>query len=132
VIQKADALRPIKAPEIRKVVKKALADQFAARAEKSVGGEWKYHGASEGQGFTVSIDYGGMGDQLRYGVLFEDEASGFRAHGLTYEGMLGLGLGRWDYLTADNVAECVDLLCGFIKDLVSIPERIQQPGNGTR
>jgi len=38
--------------------------------------------------------------------------------------MLGLGFGRWDFLTAENVTDAVFTLCELVKFLVSIPQRL--------
>lgn len=128
VLARADAIRPTTASQIRKVVKAAFKDRYGSRPENLGSGEWRYPGMHRGRTFAVSIDYGGW-DQLRYEVEYDDRTSGLAAKRLTYEGLVGAGLGHWDFLTADNLDESVTLLCELVEELVSLPERlVQAPG----
>lgn len=125
VLQEAESIHPTTATQIRKAVKTTLAKRFAAHAVNSGGGDWIYSGTHNGCAFDVQIDYGGRSDQLRYGVSYEDPTTGIRASSLTYEEMLGIGLGHWDYITATNLAESVELLSDLVKKLVEIPEKLR-------
>jgi hypothetical protein len=122
VIARAEQIVPIKATELRKLVKSAVAARFGAKPENSGGGDWIYRGRSGRVEFTLSIDYGGF-DQLRYTVAFADGATGLRGKRLNYERLMGCGGTGWDYLTADNAGPSIDLMCTFVEVLASIPER---------
>jgi hypothetical protein len=61
-------------------------------------------------------------------VEISDPSTGLSSKMLTYEGLLGLGFGRWDFLTADSQTEAIQLLCEFIQELVAIPDSIMSPG----
>ncbi len=126
VLRQAEAIQPTDASQIRKAVKIAFTERFAATAESQGGGDWCYTGVCDGRQFKARIDYGGRSDQLRYEVFYDDLATGIQANRLTYEGMIGMGCGRWDCVTATNLGAAVTLLCDLVRELVSIPERILQ------
>jgi hypothetical protein len=98
VIQHAESIRPTKATEIRREIKNVFAQQFKAKAENRQGGNWLYSCEYQGRLFQVHIDYGGRGAQLRYHLSFDDISAGIRARQLSYEGLLGLGYGEWDFI----------------------------------
>jgi hypothetical protein len=125
VIRRAGAIRPTTAGEIRKVVKRAFAERFDARCENFGAGTWKYFGRHGGRDFMVAIDYGGRIDQLRYEVEYDHAGTGLHPRRLCYEGLLEVGLGDWDYLTADNLEDSIALLCELVRELVEIPERVR-------
>jgi len=129
VIRRAEAIAPTTAPEIRKVVKPAMADRFGAKPEKASGGEWHYvGGTSDGRPFGLWIDYGGRSDQLRYELTYDDARTGISARRLNYEKLLGFGQGNWDFVTAANLQESIALLCDLIDELVALPERLAVSG----
>ena len=128
MMQQADSIRPTTASSIRKEVKQELGQHFGATPLKQGAGNWLYPGESSGRRFSVTIDYGGQVDQLRYFVEISDPSTGLDSKMLTYEGLLGLGFGRWDFLTADSQTEAIQLLCEFIQELVAIPDSIMSPG----
>lgn len=125
VIERARGIQPTTASQIRRKVRWSFAERFGARQENQGGGEWRYHCAHEGRKFKVVIDYGGLGDQLRYGVEYEDSGSGIRAKGLSYERLIGLGFGQWDFVTATNLDGAVELLSRLVAKLVELPERVR-------
>lgn len=125
LIVRADAIKPTNAREIRKAVEQALADRFRCNPINIGGGAWKYYGESDSRPVTVRIDYGGQEDQLRYWVELQDVESGIQTKTLSYETLVGMGHGHWDFITADNLEESVQLLCGLIEELASIPERLK-------
>jgi len=127
VIQRAEAIQPTNVAEIRKEVKLAFAERFAARPENCGGGNWQYCGVHQGRQFTVLIDYGGL-CQLRYQVKYDDAVTGLCPRGLSYEQLLGVGFGHWDFVTADNLKECIGLLCELVQYLVTIPDRLGAAG----
>ncbi|MEP7216461.1 MAG: hypothetical protein ABI782_09425 [Anaerolineaceae bacterium] len=123
VLDRARDIRPTSANEIRKVVKEAFALRYGARPRKLDGGEWQYECLGLGRRFRVSIDYGGW-DQLRYSVDHEEGSPAIWGHRLTYEQIVGAGLGHWNFLTADNLAASVNLLCALVDRLVAIPDEL--------
>ncbi|MCI0420243.1 MAG: hypothetical protein L0387_32085 [Acidobacteria bacterium] len=125
VIRRAEAIQPTNAPAIRREVKSVFAQRFGAQAENRGGGDWVYSGEYAGRSFQVRIDYGGRSDQLRYGLSFDDVSTGIRARRLSYEGLIGLGDGHWDFVTADNLSESVLLLAKLIQELVVIPAKVR-------
>lgn len=125
VIEQAESIQPTTASQIRRKVRWSFAERFGCRPENLGGGEWRYHCAHEGRKFEVVIDYGGMQDQLRYGVEYEDSGSGIRAKGLSYERLIGLGFGQWDFVTAANLDGAVELLSSLVEKLVELPERVR-------
>jgi hypothetical protein len=127
VLQRAQSIRPTKATEIRKAVKQMFAVRFGARPQKLDGGEWQYAATHRGRAFVVSIDYGGW-DQLRYAVEYLDSRSGLHVRRLSYERLVGAGLGHWDFLTADNLQECIGLLCDLVERLVELPDLLESGG----
>ena len=131
VIARAEQITPIKASEIRKLVKVAVGERFSARPENAGGGDWFYRGAFAGIEFVLAVDYGGY-DQLRYQVSYNDTRTGIRAKRLNYERLMGCGGTGWDFLTADNAAPSIDLMCSFVETLVSLPERAASFGGATR
>jgi hypothetical protein len=124
VIARAEAIRPTSAGEIRKAVKQVFGERFGAKPEDRKGGNWRYAGEHAGRPFTAHIDYGGRGDQLRYHVAFDDERLGLHVRAVHFEGLIGMGHGQWDFVTADNLAESIALLADFVAELVTIPSRL--------
>jgi hypothetical protein len=125
VIQRAESIRPTKATEIRREIKSVFAQQFKAKAQNRQGGNRLYSCEYQGRLFQVHIDYGGRSAQLRYHLSFDEISAGIRARRLSYEGLLGLGQGEWDFVTADNLSESVLLLVELVEQLVTIPEKLR-------
>ena len=123
ILERARAIRPTSATEIRKAVKAAFQSKYGARPRKTDGGDWQYEGTHHGRRFVVSIDYGGW-YQLRYSVEYDDSRHALRPHRLTYEQVVGAGHGHWDALTADNLEASVGLLCELVDRLVEIPDAL--------
>jgi len=127
VLERARAIQPTNARDIRKAVKQSFQERYGARPENLGGGDWRYAGVHRGRSFVVSIDYGGW-DQLRYEVEYEDVPTNLRAKRLSYERLVGAGLGHWDFLTADNLQESVTLLCTLLEALVELPDKLAVGG----
>lgn len=125
VIQRAESIRPTKATEIRREITSVFAQQFKAKAENRQGGNWLYSCEYQGRLFQVHIDYAGRSAQLRYHLSFDDISADILARRLSYEGLLGLGYGEWDFVTADNLSESVLLLVELVQLLVTIPEKLR-------
>jgi hypothetical protein len=124
VIRRADTIHPTTASKIRGDVKSEFGQHFGATGQNLGGGNWLYTGESRGRPFSVLVDYGGRGDQLRYFVQFSDAVTGLKTKTLSYEGLLGMGFGQWDFVTADSQLEDIKLLCELIGELVAIPDQL--------
>ncbi len=127
-VQKANSINPTNASQIRKEVKGQFKEQFGTSAENMGAGNWLYRGTFSNRQFSVLIDYGGMGDQLRYWLQLSDSSTGIRTKTLSYEALLGVGLGHWDFVTADTLPNDISLLSEFIQELVALPERLASLG----
>jgi hypothetical protein len=126
---KADSIRPTTAAKIRKDVKREFGEHFGASTLNTGGGTWVYKGESLGRPFSVLLDYGGRGDQLRYYVQLSDAATGLSTRTLSYEVLLGMGFGQWDFVTADGQLENVQLLRELIQELVALPDQLMAFGS---
>jgi hypothetical protein len=103
-------LVPVRAPELRKLVKGALlARGLTAEAKKGAVQEYVHP-----SGLPVQVDFGSRMGQLRYWVG--------NIHGtLSYELLWGQP-GGWDYLTEENAARSVDLLPELIDEMARLLE----------
>jgi hypothetical protein len=121
-VESAEPPTTVRAPEIRREVKRALADRFNARPAKWGGGVWIYPGEYDGRPFTLSLDYGGNFHKLRYGISpgHVDRPT----IGMTWEGMLGLGTGHWDFVCEHNLAPSVTLLGDIAERIVLFCEQV--------
>lgn len=116
-------LHPAKAPLLRKLTGSALEQLFSAEKKKLPGGETGYSGILGGRHLTVWVDFGSSLAQLRYGLSTPDAARRIFVSRLSFEDLWVTSLG-WDYLTEENAAGCIELLCEQIKYLVQLVERI--------
>ncbi len=123
VVRRAEAIRPTSSREIRAAVAKVFRERFGARPENLGAGEWRYAGACGNRPFAVSIDYGGW-DQLRYEIEYHDARTGLQARRVSWERLVGAGLGHWDSLTADNLQASVELLGDLVERVVTLPDRL--------
>ena len=113
-----------KAGEIRKAINLAFGQRYGARPQNEGGGAWRYPGVWGERAFEVKVDYGGW-DQLRYEVEYDDPNSGVSARRLSYERLVGVGVGHWDFITTDTLQGSIDVLCEMIERLVALPERVR-------
>jgi hypothetical protein len=121
VIERAQAIRPTSSREIRAAVEKVFLERFGAHPEKLGAGEWRYAGNCGQRRFVASIDYGGR-HQLRYEIDSYDPPTDLQVTRGNYERLVGAGLGQWDYLTADNLHESVELLGELVERVVTLPD----------
>jgi hypothetical protein len=119
-------LVPAKIPTLRRLVKTVFAQLFAPTAS-DVGSEtWRYEGMLGQSSLKVLIRYSGrMGrPQLEYQVQVQAKDRALTAPNLCFESVLGVGFGRWDYLTQDNAEPSVRLLGELVDYLAKLPERL--------
>ena len=119
-------LHPAKAPLLRKLTGAALEQLFSTEKKKLPGGETGYSGILRDRHLTVWVDFGSSLAQLRYGLSMPDAARRIFVSRLSFEDLWVTSLG-WDYLTEENAAGCIELLCEQIKYLVQLVERILAP-----
>jgi hypothetical protein len=122
VLARAEQIVPLKAPEIRKLVKGMVQRRFRGKAQRDVGGDWHYTCSLGHAEFFLSIDYGGW-DQLRYEVSYHDPCTGFSATRLNYERLMGCGGTGWNFLTTDNASAAIELLGDLVEWLVTLPHQ---------
>ena len=118
-VETAPSPQTARAPTIRREVKRQFADRFRIQSANKGGGVWSYAGACDGHAFILTIDYGGM-DKFRYQVGPSGANSRTLPCGVTWEGLLGFGLGGWDFVRAHNLSESVSLLGEVIERLVPL------------
>jgi hypothetical protein len=119
-------LVPVKVPTLRRLVKSAFAQLFAPTA-RDIGSEtWFYEGRLGKSALKVVIRYSGkMGrPQLDYQVQVRGKERALSAPKLCFESVLGVGFGRWDYLTQENAERSVGLLCELVEYVAGLPERL--------
>lgn len=119
-------LVPVKIPTLRRLVKSAFAQLFTPNA-RDIGSEtWSYEGRLGESSLKVLIRYSGrMGrPQLAYQVQVQCKQRALTAPDLCFESVLGVGFGKWDYLTQDNAERSVELLCELVEYVAKLPERL--------
>ncbi|WP_058866071.1 hypothetical protein [Chloracidobacterium thermophilum] len=119
-------LKPIKIPTLRRLVQRAFAARFATASQDMESEFWRYSGKLGETAVSVEIRYSGrMGrPQLQYGVEVENPNTRCRLSSITFEGVLGVGFGWWDYLTVENAERSVALLCDLVEYAARLPERL--------
>jgi len=121
-------LVPVNIATLRRLVKIAFAQRFAANA-RNIGSEfWQYDGMLGGISVKVLVRYSGrMGrPQLDYQVQVQGKERVIAVPNLCFESVLGVGFGRWDYLTQDNAERSVGLLGELVEYVARLPERLPQ------
>jgi hypothetical protein len=116
-----------KAPEIRKAVKEAFSTRFRMKPVNAGSGVWNYPGEFEGRPFTLTL-YWGSYMKMRYGITPGQLPTHKAFHGINgvaYEGMLGFGIGHWDFICQHNLAATVELLGEIIEKLVRLPAPVR-------
>ena len=114
------------APDIRREVKRQFQDRFRIQPTNKGGGVWAYAGDCDGRAFTLNIDYGGY-DKFRYGLVARCSNRKAAPYGTAWEGLLGFGLGGWDFVVRHNLNASVSLLSEVIEKLVPVLEAADGP-----
>jgi len=86
----------------------------------------KFSRATAFPGLVGGVRYSGkMGaPQLKYQVEVQGNGLTITAPNVCFESILGVGFGRWDYLTQENSERSVDLLCELVEYVAGVPQRI--------
>ncbi len=119
-------LVPAKIPTLRRLVRAAFAQLFAPTASDIGSETWRYEGRLGESSVTVLIRYSGKTGrpQLAYQVRVRGQERALSAPDLCFESVLGVGFGRWDYLTRDNAERSVELLRELVEYVARLPERL--------
>jgi hypothetical protein len=126
LLRDLDDLVPAKIPTLRRLVKTEFAQLFAPNA-RDIGSEtWRYEGMLGQSSLKVLIRYSGkMGrPQLEYQIQVQAKERALTAPNLCFESVLGVGFGRWDYLTQNNAERSVQLLSELVDYFARLPERL--------
>ncbi len=125
VVKWVDGLSACKALELRRLVKAAFQTQFGLRPENHGGGVWLYRRPKGDFPFEVEVDYGGRwGQQLRYCVHVHEPRLGITFRRLTFENLLGVGGGDWDFITEAQASQMVELLTDLVEEVSEIPRHL--------
>ena len=118
------AIKPVKATEIRRVVKLALSQIFAPLAIEHEGQYWNYRGVNQDSEVCVTVDYAARHHQLDYQISVKNKEHGIVLEHLNYERVMGFPFAWWDCLEAANLDQSVALLKDLIAYCVEIPRRL--------
>lgn len=124
VLQNARAIEPVKASDIRRMVKSVFSQTFSASATNLGGGLWRYAGVYHDVQLVVDIDYNGRLAQLRYWVYVEDKQRAIKISRFTYQTLTGLPDSHWDYLDQSNLDTSINLLKDLIIYSAELPQRL--------
>lgn len=119
-------LVPIAIPSLRRKVQAAFSKRFEAKATDLGSEIWSYAGKSEGCQIIVEIRYSGKmsSPQLAYQVQVRGKGRQFVSPNLCFESILGVGFGRWDYLTKENTDCSLELLCDLVAWVARLPDHL--------
>jgi hypothetical protein len=110
-------------------VNAAIAKLFSPEKQKRPGGACLYIGSLGANMLKVSVDFGSMLGQVRYGVSVTNPEYTIKPVGLSYEQLWDANLG-WDYLTEENAARSIDFLVEQVAYLVKLADRMNGRTNG--
>lgn len=119
-------LIPLKPAILRRLVNATFAQLFAAQVT-DIGSEiWRYEGVWEGSAIKLDIQFSGRmaRPQLSYNAAVRGMGRTIVVPNLCFESVLGVGFGRWDYLTAENTERSLALLAELVVWLARLPERL--------
>ncbi len=117
---------PVKNPALRRLVKAALTQRFGVTARDMSSEFWQYDGVWDGIPVSVVIRYSGRmtRPQLDYQVQVRRKDGTTAIPNLCFASLLGVSFGRWNYLTQENAAHSVELLCALVQYVATFPERL--------
>ena len=124
----ASSIRSAKAPDIRRAVKAAFAEELSCQeVEKIGGGDYIHRCNVDGTEAAVWVDYGGRSAQLRYCVElpeFGETAIPIRGR-LCFEKAMSFGNGDWNFITEENLDASAKVLPRLVKYCCALPRRIR-------
>jgi hypothetical protein len=116
----AESVKSVKAPELRKRVRVALAKVGYQRKDE-LGDyccNWK------GQEFNVHVDFGSRVAQLRYWISLPEFHDVYHQQ-FSFERALGMGFGDWNYIVEENVEDVFWLFEDLVRYAIDLPIRIR-------
>jgi hypothetical protein len=116
--------RAVRANELRKRVRIGLNEIFDTKPINRGGGWWTYEGVLNDSTLSISIDYGGRDAQLRYEVTARSESPPCRLERASFEAVLGVATGDWDFIVEENVEDSIRLLSQFVTYVSLLPRRV--------
>ena len=126
LLRDAVDLVPVSPASLRRMVKGAFSRLFATQIT-DVGSEiWRYEGVLNDCLLKVQIRYSGRigRPQLDYDAEIMGKGRAIVSPNLCFESALGVGFGRWDYITKQNAERSVQLLTELVVWLTRLPERL--------
>jgi len=119
--ERASSTRSVKAPELRKRVRKAL-KPFGHYETDRLGGYWCMVGKMK---FCVHLDFGGRSAQLRYSVARTEFKDVHPLKQFAFETALGFGFGDWDCIIEENVEDVFSMFGEAVQYSLDLPDRIR-------
>lgn len=117
----ASSVRSVKAPELRKRVRAALAPLGHFKTD-----EWGNYWCKVWKKiFFVNVDYGGRYAQLRYSVGRPEFKGVHPLSQFRFERAMGFGLGNWDYIVEENVDDVFSLFAEVVQYSFELPDRMR-------
>ena len=108
---------------VRSAIKKAFASRFKTKPLNTGGGCWKYPGQYKDRLFTLSLEWNRHGGP-NYGIVIGRHALDF-VPTISWERLLGFGIGRWDFVCEHNLDESIELMANIIeKTLALLPDTL--------
>ena len=122
-VENAPSPQTARAPDIRREVKRQFQDRFRIQPTNKGGGAWAYAGDCDGRAFTP---HHRLRRFRQVPVWSRPSRSNRKAprYGVAWEGLLGFGLGGWDFVCAHNLNASVSLLGEVIEKLVPLLEEV--------
>ncbi len=114
--RQAEATKPAKSTETRRVVKLAITQVISPLQTSHRGGLWQYTGLMKGRDITINIDYQQKYAQFQYGIThpLQSQEVGKASVDLSYERLLGVGGGAWDIVEQSHLDQDIALLRDLI------------------
>jgi hypothetical protein len=119
-------LVPVGVPALRKAVNAKLAKLFAPKLT-DIGSEmWLYEGVLHNCQVKLRIQFSGrMGrPQMSYSTELRGTGCSIESPNFCFESMLGVGFGRWNYLTKENADRSLSVFIQLIERIARLPARL--------
>ena len=120
--ERAEAIVPITAAELRKRIKLAFADVLHPMKVSHKGQYWVYIGTYDGVETLITIDYSCPHYQLNYWVTINNARPSF--WGSNFERLLGLNYARWDNIDQRNADDAIHLLTAHVRYCINTLRRL--------
>ncbi|HEV3386968.1 MAG TPA: hypothetical protein VG097_19275 [Gemmata sp.] len=126
LVRNHEDLIPVEITVLRQLVQRKFTSFFQPEIKEVEDDIWWYTGTLANSTLRVQIRYSAkMGvPQLKYQIEMQGNGLMIAAPDVCFESILGVGFGRWDYLTQENAERSVDLLCELVDYVARLPERI--------